>query len=469
MAAIPEGVDTGQQPPMTVPLRHFLVGLGFLLGGIFLGAGMAIDTVPGLGSLAHVHLLLVGWVCVTIMGAMTQFVPVWSGVTLHSQRIANAQLAAVVGGLLVFVIGLMSTELLLLVPGGLLMLGGFWVFAYNIGRTLAKVDTLDVTERHFAVALGFFLLLTALGVVLATNYQWSVLNRGRFGHSNVLGAHATLAVFGAVLTTIYGALYQLGTMFTQTELHGIDHHLQTIEEIGYPAGVLLLAAGRLFDIVVLAQSGAVLVLAGSLAVGVILLRKLWEMQVEQTPMHTRYAVVAVSLPAWVLLTLPAWLQEPTSSMTLLGPDGAVYVLLVGVIGFVVVGSLYHIIPFIVWVHRYSDKLGFEDVPMVDDLYDDRLAAVDGSLLLAGTVALVASEILVEHTAVAIAGGLLLTLGVCAFVTNMLLVLYRHSAHSFRRILFGKLLPWSRGSDAKPETAANAKPEKAQNRSSRNQD
>jgi len=60
-----------------------------------------------------------------------------------------------------------------------------------------------------------------------------------------VGAHATLAVFGAVLTTVYGALYQLGTMFTQTELHGIDHHLRTVEEITHPTGVVVLAVGRL--------------------------------------------------------------------------------------------------------------------------------------------------------------------------------------------------------------------------------
>ncbi|MDB2245452.1 hypothetical protein PM076_05705 [Halorubrum ezzemoulense] len=39
-----------------------------------------IDAAPGLGGL--VHLLLIAWVCVTIAGAMPQFVSVWSGTTL---------------------------------------------------------------------------------------------------------------------------------------------------------------------------------------------------------------------------------------------------------------------------------------------------------------------------------------------------------------------------------------------------
>lgn len=62
---------------MTVSLRHFLVALVFLLAGVVIGTATAADVGPGWTTLAHVHLLLVGWVCLTIMGAMTQFIPVW--------------------------------------------------------------------------------------------------------------------------------------------------------------------------------------------------------------------------------------------------------------------------------------------------------------------------------------------------------------------------------------------------------
>lgn len=39
-----------------------------------------------------VDLLFVGCICVKIMGAMTQFIPVWSGVELHSRRFAVREL-----------------------------------------------------------------------------------------------------------------------------------------------------------------------------------------------------------------------------------------------------------------------------------------------------------------------------------------------------------------------------------------
>jgi hypothetical protein len=438
MGAIPGNIETDQQPPMTLPLRHFIVGLGFLLGGILVGIGIVVNAIPGLGTLAHVHLLLAGWICITIMGAMTQFIPVWSGATLYSRRLASVQLTLVVLGLSGFVAGLVLNSLVWLIPFGGLMLAGFWTFVYNIARTLAPLESYDVTERHFILSLVFFILLTVLGFLLAISFTQPVFADLPVTRTDVVATHATLAVFGAVLTTVYGALYQLGTMFTQTELHGIDEYLRPIEEIGHPVGVGLLALGRFTDTVLMDRIGAVLVLGAALAFSTILARKLYEMQVNWTPMHTRYAVVVPGLTSWALATLPAWLRDPTASATLFGAPGAVHLLVLGTIGFVVVGTLYHIIPFIIWVHRYSDRLGFEDVPMIDDLYDDRLAAADASLLVGGTLLIVLSDWFQLSSIILGIGGGLVTLGSIVFTTNMLQVIHKHSPHSMGQILLGSI-------------------------------
>jgi hypothetical protein len=443
MGAIPGNIETDQQPPMTLPLRHFVVGLGFLLGGTLVGIGIVVDAIPGLGTLAHVHLLLAGWICITIMGAMTQFVPVWSGATLHSRRLASAQLTLVVVGLVGFVTGLVLNSLAWLIPFGGLMLAGFWTFVYNIGRTLRSLDSYDVTERHFLLSLGFFAVLTVLGFFLALDFTRPVFAHVAVNRPNVVAMHATIAVFGAILTTVYGALYQLGTMFTQTEIHGIDEYLQPIEEIGHPVGVVLLGVGRVLDAVLVAQVGAMLILAAALAFSTILGRKLYEMQVAWTPMHTRYAIVVPGLAAWALVTIPAWLQTPTATEHLFGTTGAVHLFVLGTIGFVVLGTLYHIIPFIIWVHRYSDLLGLEDVPMIDDLYDSRIAATDATLLVSGTLVLVASEWFQLSSIFQIIGGGLVSLGIVVFTANMIFVIRDHSPHSLGRILFGSLDPRQR--------------------------
>lgn len=420
---------------MTVPLRHFLVALGLLLFGVAIGLGIVLDVISGGSTLAHVHLLLTGWVCVTIMGAMTQFVPVWSGVELYSQRLSTVQLWLVTGGLVGFAVSLLLGEFAWTPVFGAAMLLGFWVFAYNIGRTLRRCSEYDVTERHFALALGFFLLVTTFGFLLALGFVYPVFATLGVTRGAVIESHATLAVFGAVVTTIVGALYQLGPMFTQTELGRIDSWLQRVEEVGYPVGVLLLATGRLVEFASLARVGGLFVTLSLLGFSVVFGRRLYESSVGWNPMLARYAVAAPALAVWGLLTLPSWLANPLARDTLFGAPATVHLFAVGFVGFVIFGTLYHVVPFIVWVHRYSDRLGYESVPMVDDLYSTRLATLDFGLLVGGSVVLVAADLFALPTVATGLGSAFILVGVALFITNVLSVIRTHSPHS----LFGVLV------------------------------
>ncbi len=437
MSVVPGDIDTGQGPPMTVPLRHFVVAVGFLVGATVLAAADAVLALPGLAGIAHVHLLLAGWVCITIMGAMTQFVPVWSGVALHSRRLASVQLWLVAPGLLGMAGSFLLGALGWVHVFGTLALAGFWLFAYNLGRTLVRVDGLDVTEAHFAFALACFVAVTALGFLLALSYATPVFATLPVTRTGAVGAHATLAVFGAILTTVFGALYQLATMFTQTELHGVDHHLRRIESYGYPTGVLALAGGRLVGTGPLARAGGALVLLAVAGFSILLARRLIETRVDWTPMLSRYAVVAVTMAGWSLLSAPAWLTDPLALSHRFGGPNTVHLLALGVVGFVVLGTLYHIVPFIVWVHRYSDLLGFEDVPMIDDLYDSRLAAVDFTLFSAGTAGLVVADLLALPAVVVPLSGALVAAGTVVFAANLLAVLRNHSPLTIAGVLFSR--------------------------------
>ncbi len=180
-----------------------------------------------------------------------------------------------------------------------------------------------------------------------------------------------------------------------------------------------------------------MILVAAVAGATVLARKLDETQVPTTPMHRRYAVVAGALGLWVLATAPAWIRDPTGSAHLLGGPGAAHLLMLGVIGFVIWGTLYHIVPFIIWVHGYSDRLGYEAVPMIDDLYSDRLARLDGALLLVGTVLMVGTELVGGAREGLAAGGVAVLVGALVFAGNLTLVLWRHSTHPIRRVLLGR--------------------------------
>ncbi|WP_186311000.1 hypothetical protein [Halorubrum depositum] len=439
MRGVPGDLTTSTRPPTTIPLRHFLVALAFLAGGGTL-ALLRVTGIEGtgaaLGGIAAAHLLLVGWVCLTILGAMTQFVPVWSGVELHSERLATLQLVAVAVGVSGFAGGLwLGRPANAALFAGLILLG-FAAFAYNLGRTLWRARPLDVTEGHFALALGFLALAAVLGGSLAADYRWGVLAPLGLSRTAVVGAHVTLAVLGVVVTTVFGALYQLGPMFTQTDALPIEDRLARVETAAYPIGVALLAAGRLFGVAPLATAGGLLVAGGAAVAGGILLRRLRDATATATPMLSRYAVVAVATLAWSATAAATWVVDPLGPAVRFGHPAVGPVLLGALIGFVVVGSLYHVVPFIVWLDRYADRVGLERVPSIDDLYHARVAAVDlvatvlGASLLLAAAARPAAGSLWANAGLSAGfvrplGGALVVAGALLFAGNMVATVLRH--------------------------------------------
>jgi hypothetical protein len=433
MQQLSTDIDEDRQPPLSIPFAHFVVGVVVLLvGGAVAGLGSFVSGIDPAGA-GSLHLLLAGWVGLTIMGAMTQFVPVWSGTALHSRRLSVASLWLVSLGLAGLVSGFFTRTYTWLPLGGAVLLVGFWTFAYNIARTLPGLRDLDITEAHFAFALGSLIAGTGLGTLLAADYGFRVLG-GAIVPSRLLLAHLTLTVFGFVLATIVGALYQLAPMFTQSEKTGIDTELAHVEMVALPAGIPLLAAGRLFGSDPVATFGGVSLLLGTFAFTVFFSRQLWFARVEVSPLLRRYGLVALSLFGWVLVTIPYWLADPLTFFGRFGSPTATHLLFVGVVMLTILGTFYHVVPFIVWYHRYSDRLGYESVPMVDDLYDDRLARIEFWLLAVGLGSLWLGDLLTAPTWVIVVGGNLLGAGVLLFGVNMTGVVWRHRPETFREVL-----------------------------------
>ncbi|MFB6118032.1 hypothetical protein [Halosegnis sp.] len=429
MAHVPDALDTDRGPPMAVPLGHFLVALGFLLAAGVVGV---VDTL-GTGTLqaAYRHLLLVGWLCLTIMGAMTQFVPVWSGRQLYSRRLARWQLwlvAVGVAGLAVAVGGRPG-----LAPvAGLPLLVGFWAFAYNLGRTLPPLRACDIVEGHFALALAALVGASTLGYTLALDAQLALLGALPVARAGVVAAHATLAGFGVVVTTVLGALAQLGPMFTGASDDALDARLRRLETVAYPLGVGLLTIGRLVAVTAVARAGGLLLLCGLTAAVGTLARHV-ATAAERSPMVARYAVAAVALLAWAVTTLPAWLAAPLARATLFGASPAL--LWLGGVGFIVVGTLYHVVPFIVWEHRYAARLGLDPVPGIDDLYDGRLARADWVVLTGGVLLRAGAEMGLPAPA-GLAGWVALVGGAGLLAVNLGLVVRDHGRRSVAALLAG---------------------------------
>ena len=142
-------------------------------------------------------------------------------------------------------------------------------------------------------------------------------------------------------------------------------------------------------------------------------------------MTDRYWIVAVSMFLWIALAAPSWLVRPLDHAAVWGRPDSGSLLVLGVFAFVVVGTLYHVVPFIIWLDRYSDRLGFEQVPMIDDLYLDRLERIDLAVLLVGTAGVVVSTSLSLPQAVRLGSAVLVAIGFVVFLANLLVTIHRH--------------------------------------------
>jgi hypothetical protein len=86
--------------------------------------------------------------------------------------------------------------------------------------------------------------------------------------------------------------------------------------------------------------------------------------------------------------------------------------MVGFIGFTVIGQFYKIMPFLAWYHRYSSLVGKTKVPLIKDIYDEKIAWYGFWAAQAG-LALALASILAGVGGGIRAAGVLLALGALA--------------------------------------------------------
>ncbi|MBI4376557.1 MAG: hypothetical protein HY549_08920 [Elusimicrobia bacterium] len=196
-------------PRFSLPVRHFaLAAAAFWAFAFFLFLshrnlmGFSLDARWVLGC---VHLLTLGWLSATILGAMSQMLPVHAGTPLRWPWAPMLGFWVLALGLAVFVGELWSGKERYWL--GTAMAGmGMALYLISYAKTLSQARELPFTERHFAAALAFLAALASLGLMLALDRQTGAL----LPHPEyALIAHVHLALIGWVTLSILGASYRL--------------------------------------------------------------------------------------------------------------------------------------------------------------------------------------------------------------------------------------------------------------------
>jgi hypothetical protein len=375
----PASLASRLSPPFRLPGEHFAAGVVFLLLGVvgltWVGPEVAAGRYLTPRVVAVTHLFTLGWITLSIFGALYQFLPVALGAGIRWPALAHATFALFVVGLLGFVAGLALGQPSLVLPGAALFGTAVLLFCVNLASTLAVAVRRDLTWWCLAAAALYLSLTAALGLALSGNLQWGYLGAGRW---TALGVHLHLALGGWVLMVVIGVGHRLLPMFLLSHGSGEGWGKAAAVLVGVGAGWLVVfhhappAIGSWIPAVLMAAG-----LASFLVQAASYFRHSVKPRLDPGLRAAAAGLVVLGgglgLGGWSLAT--GWARPE-----LVAAYGAALVL-----GFslFVAAHYYKIVPFLVWYHRYGPLLGDRPVPQVAELYSARAAAMAGILLTAG--------------------------------------------------------------------------------------
>lgn len=167
-----------------------------------------------------------GWMAMTIMGAMYHLVPMFTLSKIPNLKLVKFQFWAMnFGILLTGIASLLGVKrvlkdfspLGLAQTTGVIFLGiGVFLFLYNIYEIVErrKRKEFNISMKFYTVALSCFSATTIFGILL----KFKVIYDFAGGTKIVLG-HALLSVIGFVSLTIMGSMYSIIPLLTVVELH----------------------------------------------------------------------------------------------------------------------------------------------------------------------------------------------------------------------------------------------------------
>jgi hypothetical protein len=417
------GLTIQGTPSLRLPGEHFGAALLFLCVGAIGLVWTAPELAAGLYLSPHVagvtHCFTLGWLSMTIFGALYQLLPVALGVPIRSERAGHVSFWTFAPGVACFAPGVAFGVTSLRNVGVALIAIGVLCLVINVTLSLRQVAARNEIWFAIALALSFLTLTLFAGALLADNLHTGFLGGGRV---RVLAAHLHVALLGWVLMMIVGISHRLLPMFLLA--HNANTRWTRRALSALAAGVVLLACGLVSShgsaSVIVAWSGVVLVETGIVC---FLIQARLFFRARKRPhldAGLRHAAVALVFLAATAVIGPIALLSGVAQRRL---DTAYVALgLLGALTLYVIGQFYKVVPFLAWMARFRDDMGKRPVPTVAQLYSARAAHVGLVFLVTGVTGIVAgvmtgSALLTRASTVAFLAG------VGAFVSQIVRVVF----------------------------------------------
>lgn len=384
-------LNYARMPAISVPLPFMLAAPCFALAAALLlvwhGEQALVSRWTPV-TLGMTHLLALGYLTMTIVGALFQLLPVTAGVAVPLARPVAAFCWCALGlgsALLAAALGLGLGGAAFRAAAGLLGSAGF-VFLSAIGAAIAG----RVPAGAKALVEGIRYAAASLAITIAIGAALALYLGGSWGRSGVANAplltdiHATWGLVGWVIVLTATVSFQVIPMFQGTATY------PRLLETGLPPLLFVLlfgwSAARLQDAAWWRLACEIGIAALLLHYAVVTVRSL-QRRKRKPDAGSRYWMLAMGslLLAALLHFIPLErLSIPPDALPLL--TGVLVI--VGCAMSAVNGMLYKIVPFLVWYHlAHDDRLPRGRVPKLSAVLGEAQAARQWRWHLAGLVLL----------------------------------------------------------------------------------
>lgn len=371
-------------PLLWIPLRFFLTGPLFAVAAavlLFWAGPQAFVSRWSLPALALTHLIALGFLSMTMCGALLQILPVVAGINIFAPRRTGA---LVFGGLscgaaLLTAAFLTFDQTLFRLAGGVLAFSFLWLLgAIYLGLRScrdATAGTAAATENTIRLALVSLLITVCLGTAMAASFGWKL----SLPVLRMTDLHAAWGLLGWVALLLIGVAFQVIPMFQATPVYP--------PAAAFPLASLTAALLSAWTVAAAFDGGLMRALQSVIALSMLcallgfalvtlnLLRQRRRPAPEATTHFWRLSMASLIVCGIVYL---AWRD---AQPLLLG-----VLFIVGCASSAVNGMLYKIVPFLLW-YDLQGKAGLDrkSVPSIRELTQDRAAKQQFLLHLAALI------------------------------------------------------------------------------------
>lgn len=332
-------------------------------------------------TLAITHMLTLGWISMTIFGAMFQLVPVVLEVKLFSEKLAEAQFWIFTIGVIGLVTGFWNFDTGMHLNGSAILINiSVFIFAVNMIGTFLNVKKWNITGWYLIAALIYLIITAIAGLLLSYNLWHPYIKTDPFKY---LKLHAYVAVIGWVTLIVMGVSYKLIPMFTLS--HG--YSMKSSKWAFWFVNTGLIGINLFFHFK--NNAGYIIISILFIVVGIVFY--LYQIYLIYKNRLRKKSDVGIKYSMFSFYVL--------ASVTIMGLAGSIfntntipnfhilfgYLVFVGYLSMLIVGQMYKIVPFLAWYHKFSSKVGVEPVPMLKDMFNEKQALANYYLMTASVI------------------------------------------------------------------------------------